>query len=186
VGGTPSYWTPVLSSRLTAASSRQRSLAFCNGSAKDLRGCTRLTAIPEFSFAYQVDPEPAQVGHAREQVRKILPGWGLAEHDDLLELIVSELVTNALPNCDGPIEIRLSYDGYDLRVEVRDACDEMPVRRDPAHDDEHGRGLQLVDGLIESYGGTRGITKQSACPGKVVYVVLPLRPGEPAGSSTGA
>lgn len=136
-----------------------------------------MTAIPEFSFTYLLDPEPVQVGHARAQVRKILPGWDLAEHDDLLELIVSELVTNAL-HCKGPIQIRLSYDGNDLRIEISDNDDEMPSRRDPDRYDECGRGLQLIDGLIELHGGTRGSAKQTSCPGKVVYVVLPLRSGQ--------
>jgi hypothetical protein len=42
----------------------------------------------------EVDPA-AQVGCARDQVRKILPGRGLAEHDDLLQLMVSDMVANA-------------------------------------------------------------------------------------------
>jgi anti-sigma regulatory factor (Ser/Thr protein kinase) len=132
--------------------------------------------MSEFLFIHRLDPEPVQVGLAREQVRKILPGWGLAEHDDQLALIVSELVTNALPHSESQIEVRLSYDGSDLRIEVWDhGADEMPVRRDPDYDDERGRGLQLIDGFIDLYGGMRGIAYHSSHPGKNVYVVLPLR-----------
>jgi signal transduction histidine kinase len=127
----------------------------------------------ELYFAYQLDPEPRQVGYAREQVRKLAPGWGLAEYDDLLQLIVSELVTNALPHCDGPIGVRLSYDGSDLWIEVCDNGEEIPVRHDPDHDDESGRGLQLIDGLINIYGGVRGTEKQGT--GKTVYVALSLQ-----------
>lgn len=134
-----------------------------------------MTAIPEFSFSFLVDPEPSQVGYVREQVRKILPGWGLEEHDDLLQLIVSELVTNALPHCSRPIRVCLSYDGTILSVKVHDNGDEMPVRRDPGDDDESGRGLQLIDGLIRPHRGIRGIVEQNSCPGKIVYVSLSLR-----------
>jgi two-component sensor histidine kinase len=128
----------------------------------------------KFSFTCQLAPEPAEVGYAREQVRKILPGWGLAEHDHLVALIVSELATNALYSNDA-IEVTLSYSGSELLIQVRDNGDEMPVRRNPGHGDESGRGLQLIDGLIDPLGGSRGVYKQSECHGKVVYVSLPIR-----------
>jgi signal transduction histidine kinase len=130
----------------------------------------------ELSFACRLDPVPAQVGHAREQVRKVIPGWGLAEYDDLLELLVSELVTNALAHCHGPIDLRLSYSGNDLWIEVHDSGDETPVRRDPGQDDESGRGLMLIDRLIEMHGGIRGIARQTSRDGKTVYVALSLPP----------
>jgi two-component sensor histidine kinase len=131
--------------------------------------------MTELSFNYRLNPEPRQVGYAREQVRKILPGWGLAEHDDLVQLLVSELVTNALPHSDGPIDLRLSYDGSDLWIEVLDNSDEMPVRLDPDDNDEAGRGLQLIDGLIDVHGGVRGTAKRESRTGKVVYVALSLQ-----------
>jgi signal transduction histidine kinase len=129
-----------------------------------LAGCS-------LSVTLRLDPEPVQVGYAREQVRKVTPGWGLAEHDDLLQLIVSELVTNSLAHCDGPIEVRLSYDGIDLWIEVSDNGNEMPVRQDPDDEDESGRGLQLVDGLIEMYGGVRGTAEHSSRAGKTSEVI---------------
>lgn len=111
-----------------------------------------MIAIPEFSFSYLVDPEPAEVGYARALVRKILPGWGLEEHDGLLQPIVSELVTNALPHCSQPIKVCLSFDGTIFSIKVQDNRGEMPVRRDPSDDDESGRGLQLIDELIGLHG----------------------------------
>ena len=45
---------------------------------------------------YRLDADPLQVSSAREQARKALPGWGLGEHTDVAELVVSELVTNAI------------------------------------------------------------------------------------------
>jgi anti-sigma regulatory factor (Ser/Thr protein kinase) len=142
-----------------------------------------MTAMSELSFAWRVDPEPAQVSHAREQVRKILPGWGLAEHDDLVQLIVSELVTNAMPHCRLAIEVRLSYDGATLSIQVSDEGDNVPIRQDPGDEDENGRGLQLIDGLIEPYAGTRGTFQHQASVGKTVYIIitLPARRGFQAG-----
>jgi signal transduction histidine kinase len=137
--------------------------------------------MTELWLTCRLDPEPVQVGRAREQVRKVLPGWGLAEHDDLLQLIVSELVTNALRHCDAPIQVSMSYNGNDLRIEVWDDSDQMPVSQNPGHHDETGRGLQLVDGLISMYGGLRGTARQPARPGKTVYVSIPLQPGKPRG-----
>lgn len=132
-----------------------------------------MTAATELSFTFRIDPQPIQVGYAREQVRKVIPGWGLAEYEDLLKVIVTELVTNALSHGDGPIVIRFSYDGVDLWVEVQDSGDEKPVRQDPDEEDENGRGLQLIDGLIDIFGGVRGIAKHSRA-GKTVFVALSL------------
>jgi signal transduction histidine kinase len=114
------------------------------------------------------------VARARAQARQALPGWGLAEHAELAELIISELVTNAIVHGTGQIEIRLSYEGGCLRTQVHDHGGGPPVRRHPAADCEYGRGLELIDGLVELYGGTRGVVSDSDCPGKTVYVTLPL------------
>jgi signal transduction histidine kinase len=128
----------------------------------------------EQAVSYRVRPEPVQVARARAQARRALPGWGLAEHTELAELIISELVTNAIVHGTGQIEIRLSYEGGCLRAQVHDNGGGRPIRRHPATDCEQGRGLGLVDGLIELYGGTRGVVSDSDCLGKTVYVTLPL------------
>ena len=136
-----------------------------------------LTAIRAFSVAFRLDQDPAQVGHAREQAREALPRWGLDGHVDLAELIVSELVTNAMRHGDAPIEVRLSYADGDLRVEVHDRGAGRPVRHHAATDDECGRGLGLLDGLIAPHGGQRGVINDRAGPGKTVYVAVPLVAG---------
>src|SRR5712691_1113935 len=93
-----------------------------------------LTATREHSVSWRLSREPVQVRHAREQARKALFGWGLGEHAELAELIVSELVTNAIRHGDGPIQVRISYDGGDLRVEVHDdgAGGRQPPTTNPA------------------------------------------------------
>jgi signal transduction histidine kinase len=133
-----------------------------------------LTAICEQSVSFRLGRQPVQVSHAREQARKALYGWGLGEHADLAELIVSELVTNALCHGEGPIWMQLSFARGDLRVEVHDDGAGRPVRRHAGGGDECGRGLELLDGLIELHGGDRGVISDPAGPGKTVYVVLSL------------
>jgi signal transduction histidine kinase len=48
------------------------------------------------------------------------------------------------------------------------------VRRHAGGGDECGRGLELLDALIELHGGERGVISDPAGPGKTVYVVLSL------------
>jgi signal transduction histidine kinase len=133
-----------------------------------------LTAICAQSVSFRLGRQPVQVSHAREQARKALYRWGLGEHADLAELIVSELVTNALCHGEGPIWMQLSFARGDLRVEVHDDGAGRPVRRHAGGGDECGRGLELLDGLIELHGGDRGVISDPAGPGKTVYVVLSL------------
>jgi two-component sensor histidine kinase len=111
----------------------------------------------------------------------VLAAWGLGEQASLGELIVGELVANAVCHGEMPIWIRLSADGGELRVEVHDGGAARPVRMDAGGGDECGRGLELVDGLIEPHGGERGLISDLPGPGKTVYVVLPLA-AAPAGA----
>jgi hypothetical protein len=133
-----------------------------------------LTATGDVSVACRLGREPAHAGRAREQTRQALCGWGLDQHTDLAELVVSELVTNALCHGAGLIEMRLSYADGDLRVEIHDSGVGRPVRQHVGADDECGRGLELLDGLIELHGGERGVIDDDAGPGKTVYVALSL------------
>jgi serine/threonine-protein kinase RsbW len=135
-----------------------------------------LTATGELSVACRLSREPAHAARAREQTRHALCGWGLGQHTDLAELVVSELVTNALCHGAGLIEMRLAYADGDLRVEIHDSGVGRPVRQHVDADDECGRGLELLDGLIELHGGERGVIDDDAGPGKTVYVELSLPP----------
>ncbi len=121
-----------------------------------------------------LEPEPAQVRRAREHVRQVLPRWGIAEHTELAQLIVSELVTNAIIHGAGPIDVLLSLAVGELHLAVRDQGPGRPVRRKPTKDDEYGRGLELIDGLLGLHGGTRTVTEHPPDPGKTVHVTICL------------
>jgi len=139
-----------------------------------------LTATHEHAAYCRIDPEPLRVSHVREWARKTLPGWGLTEHTDIVELIISEMVTNAILHGAGPVEICLSCTLGHLRIEVRDHGAGQPALCHPTAEDMTGRGLALVDALTGSCGGSWGVTAStSGQPGKTVYAILPLTP-EPA------
>jgi hypothetical protein len=136
----------------------------------------QLTAPQNSAVIYLVGREPVDARYARRQARARLAEWGLEEHGDLGELIAGELIVNAVCHGGGPIWMRLSVSGGDLRVEVHDGGAGRPVRRHASCEDEGGRGLELLDGLVELHGGERGVISDQTGPGKIVYVTL-LLPG---------
>jgi signal transduction histidine kinase len=94
---------------------------------------------------------------------------------------VSELVTNALRHGEGLIEVHVAYRAPLLRCEVRDEGANQPRRRQASGAVNGGRGLQLVEGIVQEYGGVWGVSRESARPGKAVYVEMPLPP-KPGGT----
>jgi anti-sigma regulatory factor (Ser/Thr protein kinase) len=133
-----------------------------------------LTAMREQSVSSLLDREPAEVRRAREETRKALFGWGLGEHTELSVLIVSEFVTNALRHGEGPIRVRISYNGSHLRIEVHDDGSGRPVRRPVTVKDESGHGLELIDGLLAEEGGLRTVLADATGAGKTVCAALCL------------
>ncbi|MEU6229445.1 ATP-binding protein [Streptomyces sp. NPDC047042] len=113
--------------------------------------------------------EPGAVRGARTVVRGQLRSWGLDDVGDIVELLVSELVTNSLRHAAGPIGVRLvrpSDGAATLLVEVSDPLPDMPHERAARLDEEGGRGLQLV-ARSSSRWGTR-----PADAGKTVWFEL--------------
>jgi PAS domain S-box-containing protein len=124
---------------------------------------------------WTLEPRPTSVARARELAREQLLNWGLDELVDTTELLVSELVTNALRHGYGDIRLRLLLDRT-LVCEVWDSALVQPRRRRARDTDEGGRGLQLVTMLSESWGSRR------THRGKTVWFELAL-PGEQSSSS---
>ncbi|MEU6775717.1 amino acid permease [Streptomyces sp. NPDC046759] len=111
---------------------------------------TRLLDRNQFA-EWAVLPDPAAVANIRTAVSKQLVGWGL---DDLVftsELIVSELVTNAIRYVGGPIQVRLIRDRA-LICEVSDTGHTSPNLRYAASDDEGGRGLFIIAQMTHHWG----------------------------------
>jgi anti-sigma regulatory factor (Ser/Thr protein kinase) len=135
----------------------------------------QLTATCEPVVTRLPGRDPAHARDARRRARVLLTAWGLGEQASLGELVASELVSNAVCHGREPVWMALSADGGLLRVEVHDGGAGRPVRRYPGSGDECGRGLALLDALIEVHGGERGVISDPDGPGKTVYVVLSLQ-----------
>ena len=71
---------------------------------------------------------------------------------DEAELLVSELVTNAVVHGAPPVTVNVECDGTDLRVAVTDGSDRSPVPRQADPDAESGRGIYLVDVISDRWG----------------------------------
>ncbi|HSA49916.1 MAG TPA: SpoIIE family protein phosphatase [Yinghuangia sp.] len=128
----------------------------------------RLDALPEDAVAsWWLPAEPSVVARARELTRKTMHDWDLEVLLDVAELLVSELVTNALRYGAGPIRLRLLR-GRALLCEVADAVPALPRLREARDTDEGGRGMQLVTTLAERWGSRR------SGHGKIVWFELQL------------
>ncbi|MFG3273309.1 SpoIIE family protein phosphatase [Streptomyces luteogriseus] len=111
---------------------------------------------------WELAADPALVGEVRASALRWLSGWGLDETAFAAELILSELITNAIRHGADPIRVRLLY-GRTLICEVSDASNTAPHLRRAASTDEGGRGLFLVAQLSQSW-GTRYLPE-----GKVIW-----------------
>ncbi|WP_167542436.1 ATP-binding SpoIIE family protein phosphatase [Streptomyces himastatinicus] len=95
--------------------------------------------------------DPVTVASARSWASRRLDAWGLADASYITELVVSELVTNAIRHAEGPIQLRLIRDRT-LICEVSDASSTAPHMRRARLSDEGGRGLLLVAQLTQRWG----------------------------------
>jgi anti-sigma regulatory factor (Ser/Thr protein kinase) len=121
---------------------------------------------------------PTAPGCARLHASAVLHEWGLGDLAETAELVVSELVTNAVQaepvaqvrNGLPVVHLRLLSDTRRVIVQVWDSNPNAPVTKRAAPDEEHGRGLTLVDALCEQWGS-------EAVPGsggKVVWAELTI------------
>ena len=120
--------------------------------------------------AWALPSDPAIVADARAQATRQLAAWGLEEAAFVTELVVSELVTNAIRYGDVPIGLRLIRDRT-LICEVSDASSTAPHLRRARTYDEGGRGLHMVAQLTQGWG-----TRQTPT-GKTIWAEQPLPVG---------
>ncbi|CAL9316235.1 SpoIIE family protein phosphatase [Streptomyces sp. R02] len=125
---------------------------------------------PEQIAAWELPPDPAVVADARRTAQDQLSRWGFDEEQMFTtELLVSELVTNAIRHASGRVRLRLIRERT-LVCEVLDGGASAPHLRHPRAMDEGGRGLLLVSQLAERW-GTRFVPD-----GKVIWAEQPLTP----------
>ncbi|MEU3844269.1 SpoIIE family protein phosphatase [Streptomyces sp. NPDC028635] len=106
---------------------------------------------PDQVVSWDVPVDPAAVGDVRGRATRQVEAWGFGELAMATELIVSELVTNAIRYAAPPIRLRLVRDTR-LTCEVADGSSTAPRLRHPRSTDEGGRGLFLVAQLAHRWG----------------------------------
>ncbi|WP_181448555.1 ATP-binding protein [Nonomuraea aridisoli] len=121
-----------------------------------------------FPFDQRTALEPACVATARHFVDRNLGAWGAAGLAFEAQLVVSELVTNAIRHGGGARELRLLlWHGDELACVVSDHSRTIPVTTAPDVYAEYGRGLRLVDALCSAWGW---LTPGGPC--KLVWAVI--------------
>ncbi|MFD8370098.1 SpoIIE family protein phosphatase [Streptomyces sp. NPDC059688] len=132
----------------------------------------RTRALHEDRVAsWELASENTVVSRARHHASAQLSAWGLEEATFTTELMVSELVTNAIRYGRPPIRLRLIHQGNTLGCEVYDSSGTTPHMRRARIFDEGGRGLLLVAQLAERWG-----TRHDRV-GKTVWAEQTLAPG---------
>ncbi len=124
----------------------------------------KLRRIPEdHRICFQLEPELSAVRHARSLIRDPLKRWGLEDLIDSSELLVSELVTNAIKYANGEVMLRLILEPDTLVCEVHDSSPALPRVLQVDKDAENGRGLHVVSQMASRWGVRR------TAGGKVVW-----------------
>jgi hypothetical protein len=122
---------------------------------------------------WEFEPAPQAAGRARAQVRGKLADWNIDDETaQTTELIVSELVTNAIRYGDPPLRLRVIKD-LTISCEVHDGDRATPRLGHPRSLDEFWRGLLIVGRLVQAWG-----TRYTA-DGKTVWAELALPPHPP-------
>ncbi|KPI26180.1 putative signal transduction histidine kinase [Actinobacteria bacterium OV320] len=162
-----------------AAAGRPQGLGASAGAGPD-------QAAAERRFRFELAAHPGSPAQARRLTRARLTGWSVCEDTcDTAALVISELVTNAIVHTASDVVVCELRDGDDLvRIAVRDeGCapgDPHPSPQRP--EEEHGRGLLLVEALCHAWGA------QEHGPGLLVWADLtrkadaPRDPAEPCNS----
>jgi anti-sigma regulatory factor (Ser/Thr protein kinase) len=166
-------------SRRAGAASGTEDSATSEVSSEHSSGVGPASTRPFMSYL-ELGALPSAVPSARLHARLIIHEWGFGSLADTVELIVSELVTNAVQAsaelfgsrfqgrwAPGPPPVRLwlQADGTRVLIQVWDGSDRMPQRQEPEPDRESGHGLLLVEMLSAK----TGVYQLEGSSGKVVW-----------------
>ncbi|MBQ0995596.1 SpoIIE family protein phosphatase [Streptomyces sp. RK62] len=129
----------------------------------------RTQGLPASRVAtWDIPSDPALVAPIRKQVVEQIERWNLTEATFTAELVVSELVTNAIRYGTHPIRLRLIHDATTLICEVSDTSHTAPHLRRAKTYDEGGRGLLLVAQLTQRWGS------RHTADGKTIWAEIGL------------
>jgi DNA-binding NarL/FixJ family response regulator len=99
-----------------------------------------------------LEPELHSSAAARRFMEETLGRWSCADVLDTVNLLVSELVTNAVVHAGSEAEVSVVLTPTALRVEVGDRDEVAPVRREADDWETSGRGMALVEALARAWG----------------------------------
>ena len=140
-------------------------------------------AVWQLRSSLELGPFPGAVPCARLHTKLILWEWGMQAIADAVELVVSELFTNALMASNElagvrfprravsgipPVRLWLACDRRKVLIEVWDASTDLPVCQDLQPEAEGGRGLQLVEAMSADW----GFYASAGCSGKMVWATV--------------
>lgn len=131
-----------------------------------------------WTYTLTIPNDPRAVTICRRTLRLILTMHGLPHLTEAAELVVTELITNAVQHTKGPAAIKLRWADPVLRVTAWDTAPRLSDRamrpRDPAPSSETGRGLALVEACAENWGWFRSIhtAEPHRTDGKFVWCEL--------------
>ncbi len=159
------YWTGErLNDDLAMLSIELQRPAVDRGGVEDSPGAR--SDLPTTRAARLLPPDGTSAGVARRMVRALLARTRMSVLTDDAELVVSELVTNALVHAGGEVSLALVLSESGLRIDVADDSAHPPVRRDYSTSSGTGRGLHLIDSLVTRWSSSRLGT------GKVVWAEI--------------
>lgn len=104
---------------------------------------------------WESGPPPSALSFVRGRLTVMAAEWGLTEEDvEPAQLVVTELLSNAVDHARAPVQLVVDFLGETVRVEVHDAADAPPHLQphDPLRG--RGRGLQMVEALSARWGWT--------------------------------
>lgn len=133
---------------------------------------TSAVAMADVTISRDLPPGPLSAGAARSFVDATLAEWGYGHLSEIVRLLTSELVTNALLHAGTNMAIVVRFTDDRIRVEVEDASPAWPTRLSYAEDAATGRGLTIVEEIASAWGVRR------IPGGKAVWFEVPLRGAE--------
>jgi anti-sigma regulatory factor (Ser/Thr protein kinase) len=122
--------------------------------------------VPVSSAASRFSPVLASVPQARRFLREVLHGWHAQTFEWGASQVLTELVTNAVLHAGTEIEVTVSLEGDQLRIQVADGSARSPLARPHRDSSTTGRGMAMVEALSRSWG-----TAETAA-GKVVWALV--------------